>query len=296
MSRKRSGTFTNNSYNVTHINGRKRYINKTSSITYIDNNGNKSTLTNTYNTDIDRRNSFIFKLFKISLVLIFGAMFFSNGVNGFNNSKLQATTKTEYISNNINGTNYEYRLHYSDYDYTEKINQLGSLRNVFDLNALNEVYYGVNAEYPYTLKLSDLNSPIYHYPYGDYYSKYVVHYEQFGNPQLCTIGRVSKVDSQTELTFAIDYLEPTEYFVLNMFTDSTCQDFYYNFYTHFANATNSLSVLDREIEKYKVENNLNEKEWYDDIVYAFKIMNAPIIWASNLFYDLGVILNFIVNW
>ena len=81
-----------------------------------------------------------------------------------------------------------------------------------------------------------------------------------------------------------------------MFTDSICQDFYYNFYNHFANATNSLSVLDREIEKYKIENNLNEKEWYDDIVYAFKIMNAPIIWASNLFYDLGVILNFVVNW
>lgn len=296
MARNKSGSYSHTTFNTTRINGRRRYLNKTTTKIDIDSKGNKTTTINSSNVDIDKRINLFSSLFKFSLVLIFGSMFFSNGVNGFNSVKTDSNTKTEYITNNINGINYEYRLHYSDYDYTQKLNQLGSLRNVFDLNALNEVYYGVNSEYPYTLNLSDPNSPIYHYPYGDYYSNYVVYFEQFNNPQLCTIGRVSKVDNQTELSFAIDYLEPTQYFVLNMYTDPVCQDFYYNFYTHFANATNSLSVLDREIEKYKIENNLNEKEWYDDIVYAFKIMNAPVIWASNLFYDLGVILNFIVNW
>ena len=75
-------------YNYSNkLNGRKRSKTKDTYNFKLYDNGDRDIHVSTSTIDIDRRNGFIFQLFKVSLILIFGGYFFSNGVNGFNNSQ-----------------------------------------------------------------------------------------------------------------------------------------------------------------------------------------------------------------
>lgn len=271
MSRKKSGSYSHTTFNTTRINGRRRYLNKTTTKVDIDSKGNKTTTINSSNVDIDKRINLFSSLFKISLVLIFGGYFFSNGVKGFKNADLVSTANTQYITNVINGTEYNYRVHSTDYDYTIKLNQLNSLRNVFDLNQF--IYDDVTNLVQPTDSLF-LEGGQY-YQYNDIYN-FLINND---SPSLViATHRYTNLDASFEFT----YLLPTP-------------DFDYNtygwFYDLFVNSNNFNDYFE-----YMKEVNQNKDSWYYGIYNFFRVINAPVIWVGNFVYDIGVIISFLINW
>lgn len=272
MSRKKSGSYTHTSYNTTRINGRRRYLNKTTTKIDIDSKGNKTTTINSSNIDIDKRINLFSSLFKFSLVLIFGSMFFSNGVNGFNSVKTDSNTKTEYITNNINGTNYEYRVHSSNYDYTTKLNQLQGLRNVFDLNVIEE-------EEKNELSLLRVPNPEFFMNGGKYQDDADIVGEMVYYNVISLVYDSFEVDNQTY-----------SYYYMRLNSLSVPEEYSLTF-NSYVNSNNVISWV-----TYQKSILGEDEQWYDDLVKAIKLLNAPIIWTSNLCYDIGVIINFLVNW
>ena len=226
----------------------------------------------------DNFNLFI-TLFRISLVLIFGGYFFSNGVQGFNNSEMLSTANTEYITNVINDYEYNYRVHSSNYDYTNKLTQLYTLRNVFDLNA-NTIDASLLVE-P-TDSLFQVGGQ-YHYYYDVYY-------------ELCIddsdIGEeIMYIDTATINIDGTDYTYTL--FRLNQLQDEVQVSQFYSQYAYFLDNFVNWKNAPLYQDYLKGE---GQYGYFSGIVTAFKYLNAPIIWVGNLAYNIGVIINFLINW
>lgn len=206
-------------------------------------------------------------LFILSLILFYSSYFFT----GYINSSITSTKVEETITNELNGVEYEYYLTYYDYDYTKKISQLESLRNVFTLESFNN-----NDDDVALLRVPDpaffLEGAKYHddsYIIGKMIEEGLVHLQQ-------SRFEVGSQGYSYYYLYADVIVIPREY--------------YYT-YQNYVNSSNVLSWVDYQ------KRLINEGEqWYYDIVKAIKIINAPLIWISNFIYDLGVIVNFIVNW
>lgn len=205
--------------------------------------------------------------FVMSLILLLGSLFFGGGFN----SVIISTEVNQTISNNINGVDYDYNINYVNYDYSQKLNQLQSLRNVFTLDDF------VNEESE--IDLLRVPNPEFFMEGAKYHDDSYI------------IGKMidEGVVTITPGRFEIDG-QGYSYYYLHLDTLFVPKE-YKMVYNNYVNSNNVVSWVDYQMRL------INEGDmWYDDIVYAFKVIHAPIIWIANFLYDLGVLVAFIVVW
>lgn len=206
------------------------------------------------------------KLFMIAIILLFGGYFFNGGFN----AQVQATEVNTTITNELNGVNYDYNVKYVDYDYTDKLNQLSLLKNVFDLSPTSSV---ATSSLIVPSEGNKLTGPLY------------MQWIQ-GN---ILIKKYTFTDLVTNEEVTINYLSYTLGFKIASLVDPELNR-QYERYVNIGNLSDYINL------NYTRETNELQPKVLTIILRVLTYLNAPIIWFGNFMYDLGVIINFIVEW
>lgn len=205
------------------------------------------------------------KLFMIALILLFGGYFFNGGFN----AQVQATEVNTIITNELNGVDYDYNIKYVDYDYTNKLNQLSLLRNVFDTSPINSVA-----------------SSSLIVPNGNNLTPSLIAQNLAGN---LVVKQYIFTDLLSNEEVSINYLSYNLGFKIAMWVNPQLQRDYEK-YVNIGNLSDYINL------NYSRETNELQPKVLTIILRVLTYLNAPIIWLGNFMYDLGVIINFIVSW
>lgn len=239
-------------------------------------------------------------LFKFSLAVVIGSYIFTGAwdnklKNNTHNVPIVNETKViEYDSNNqamIVDKSFTYNVKFVNYNWLNKINQLNGLKNVFDIDLFTDydgiefdkIYYTFNhedyTELDYENYKNYRTGPIYDYLYSSYSINPTIKY---------------LLDNDYIEIFSLEYDSTLFGKPLKSFSFLYFNKSYYDdklFYTYDSNLSVYLNYNDN-INDFALA--LKDKKFgADDIV---NIIVAPATITRNIFYDIGVILSFIVSW
>lgn len=259
-------------------------------ITYSDNEGiNSST---SFSLDVG---GIVGPLFKVALSVVIASFIFTGAWdNRFINTQEEINT-TDYLYEQTNGQldlKYDYNIKYINYDWTTKLNQLSGLRNIFDISLFSWYDNEVSLKTSYTFNNSDYteednldftinkSGPIYDYLYDSYSQSPAIKY-LIDNDYLVISSLSYDDDWLGNALSSFSYLGVTQSYYDDLMS------------LKYDSLLNGFLLSKDNLIDYRVYQRDKESFFNDNLL---NYLVAPITIGVNLFYDIGVIISFIVSW
>ncbi len=209
--------------------------------------------------DNNKNDRFSWKFVKGVFLIALIVMFGSFFLTGYFNSKYVADNSKKEFKFDYGNVEYTYEVNYNDYDWSWKLNQLSQLKNIF------------------TPFLSDNSTSLLQNAIMDIQN-------------WAKIGYVVNSTSQIVIaSYWPSLMSREDYQKIKKLMN---RDSYKWVSTHYYIEDVSRNIIRRSDNINDVFGNDNS----DFFTNLFNTLSLPLAIVTNLFYDVGVLINFVVNW